>query len=118
MGAFPILSRSPGASGYVEELNTNAVEVASKASGLPVVNKLFTFNPKTFRFTLNLVSQADKETILDHYTANCDVPFDWDNEQDGEKYEVIYARPPDPKLDKLRTRWKIILTFIQYSPLV
>ena len=117
MAAFPALSRSPGHTGFVEDLNARAVGVASKASGLPMVNKLFTFNPESWRYILNLVSQADKEAIITHYKANCDIPFDWLNEQNDVTYEVIYAKPPVCRLDKSQITWKISLTLTQYSPL-
>jgi len=115
---FPItLSRSPGVKGYTETPDKNAVKVASAASGLPVVNKLFTFQPITFKHTLFLVSQVDKDTVMTHYEAYKDVPFNWVNIQDDNTYEVIYAVPPKLSLDKIETRWRIQLTFIQYSPL-
>ena len=115
--AFPVISRSPGAKAYTEVLDKNAVRVASTASGLPVVNKLFTFQPITFKHTLFLVAQADKDTVMAHYEANKDVPFDWGNIQDGDTYEVVYAMPPKLTIDKIKLRWRIQLTFIQYSPL-
>jgi len=116
MATFPItLSRSPGASGFTEELSSDTVEVASKASGLPVINKLFTFDAKTWKHTLNLVSQADKETIMTFYDGNKDIPFSWVNQQDAVTYEVIFDGPPQCQLDKVKTRWKITLTFLQYS---
>lgn len=117
MAAFPVISRSPGAKGYTEVLDKNAVKVASAASGLPVVNKLFTFQPITFKHTLFLVAQADKDTVTAHYEANKDVPFNWDNDQDSNTYEVIYAMPPKLTMDKINGRWKIVFVFIQYSPL-
>ena len=119
MATFPVLSRSPGSKGFAEELNKNTVKVASKASGLPVLNKLFTFDSKTWKFTLYLVSQTDKESVITFYKANCDVPFDWSNTQETAPitYEVIFARPPKCTLDKVKDRWRIVNTFIQYSPL-
>jgi len=117
MANFPTLSRSPGHKGFTEELSRDAVDIANKASGLPVVNKLFTFSPKTWKHTRFLVSQADKETVEAHYLANCDVPFDWLNTQDDETYEIIYACPPRYTLDKIRLRWRIDFLFTQYSPL-
>ena len=118
MATFPTLSRTLGAKNFAEELSKNTVQVASKASGLPVLNKLFTFDPKTWKFTLYLVSQTDKETVLTFYEANKDVPFDWSNTQEGPTtYEVIFDRPPKCKLDKLKTRWTITFMFTQYSPL-
>jgi len=113
---FPVLSRTPGHN-FMEVQSTDAVQVANKASGLPLLNKLFTFDPKTFTVQLNLVTQTDKESVMTFYKANCDVPFKWTNDQDGEEYEVIFARPPKCALDRLKTRWRIDLVFIQYSPL-
>ena len=118
MATFPnTLSRSPGCKGFSVVLSNEAVKIASKASGLPVLNKLFTFDPATFKFTLFLVSQADYTTIMAFYNANKDVPFDWENTQDSNTYEVIFAGPPNCTLDKLKNRWKMQFTFMQYSPL-
>lgn len=115
---FPVLSRKPGVKGYTEDISKEAVHVASKASGLPMVNKLFTFAPKTWKHTRYLITQADKVAYLVHYEANKDVPFNWANEQeDDEVYEVIYAAPPKCTLDKLKGLWRIVFVFIQYSPL-
>ena len=117
MANFPALSRSPGATGFTEELSSETVQIASKASGLPVLNKIFTFDPRMFKYTLHLVSQADKESVITFYKANCDIPFDWTNTQDDNTYEVIFDHPPKCQLDKIKERWKISLTFTQYSPL-
>lgn len=119
MATYPTLSRSPGAKSFAEELSKDAVKIASKASGLPVLNKLFTFIPKTWKFTSYLVIQADKETVLAFYLANCDVPFDWSNTQETSPitYEVIFEHPPKCTLDKVKNRWRIVNTFTQYSPL-
>jgi len=119
MAQFPTtLSRSPGSKGYAEELSKDAVQIGRKASGLPVLNKLFTFAGKTWKFTLYLVVQADKETVLTFYEDNKDVPFDWANEQEGGTvYEVICLNPPKCTLDKLKNRWRIQFVFAQYSPL-
>lgn len=116
MSTFPVISRSPKHD-FTEELSPEAIQVASKASGLPVVNKLFTFDPKTWGVEYGLVIQADKDTLMAFYEANKDVPFDWANTQDGNTYEVIFAGPPKCKLDRLKTRWNISITFLQYSPL-
>jgi len=117
MATFPTLSRTPGVQGYIEDTSKDAVNIASKASGLPVVNKLFTFDPKTWKYSLFLVSQADKETIAAFYEANKDVPFSWYNYQESETYEVIFDGPPAYSLDKIKMRWHINLMLVQYSPL-
>lgn len=119
MATFPVLSRSPGYKGFVEDISKDAVQIGKKASGLPVLNKLFTFAGKTWKFTLYLVSQVDKESVLTFYEANKDVPFDWSNVQETAPitYEVIFMHPPKCTLDRLKNRWRIINTFTQYSPL-
>ena len=117
MATFPVLSRSPGSRSFTEQLSKSTVQIASKASGLPVVNKIFTFDPKTWAYTLTLVSQVDKASVITFYEANKDIPLSWANAQDGNTYEVIFDGPPKCKLDKLKERWQISLTFIQYSPL-
>ena len=118
MATFPELSRGPGAKSYFEVIDPIAVQIGKKASGLPVLNKLFTFAGKDWKHTRYLVTQADKEAYLVFYEANKDIPFDWNNEQeDGTTYEVIFMAPPKCKLDRIQTRWKIIFLFRQYSPL-
>lgn len=118
MANFPALSRSPGASGYAEELPKESVAVGGAMSGLPVLNELFTFDPTTWKHTLYLVSQADKETVMTFYKANKGVPFNWDNAQeDDTTYEVVFIAPPVCKLDRIKARWRITIMIKQYSPL-
>ncbi len=117
METFPTLSSSPSVENFIEELSDETVQIASKASGLPVLNKLFTFDSKTWNHVLNFVSQVDKSAIMTFYEANKDVPFNWLNEQDDATYEVIFIGPPGCKTDGEKEFWKIILTLMQYSPL-
>jgi len=115
--AFPVLSRKPGAAGYSADPVAGSTKVANAMSGLPVVNELFTFVPVEFKVPFNLMAQADYDAVMAHYRANRGVPFNWVNDQDTNTYEVVYAKEPQCKLDRLRTLWKIDVTFIQYSPL-
>lgn len=118
MATFPnALSRSPGAKGYSQVLSKDTVQKAKKASGLPVLNKLFTFDGLEWKFTLYLVSQADYDTIMTFYGANLDIPFNWENTQDSNTYEVIFAAPPKCSLDRVKDRWRMQFRFLQYSPL-
>ncbi|MBN1807179.1 MAG: hypothetical protein JW837_18175 [Sedimentisphaerales bacterium] len=96
--------------------NSEAVHHASRASGLPVVNKLFTFDGDTFTYTLPLTDQADTDSVFAFYEAHKDVPFYWFNPQDEVTYEVVFAEPPKRNIDKLKTRWKITVVFHQYAP--
>jgi len=119
METFPTLTRKGSRKGYSEKRSKNAVNIASKASGLPLVNKLFTFDPTTWKYTLDLVSDVDKATLLTFYNANKDVPFYWPNPQDGLVYEVIFDGPPAVTIagsDGTNVYWKIVLTLVQYSP--
>ena len=120
MATFPVVDRKGGIREYSEVQSKDAVHVASKAGGLPVVNKLFTFDPMSWKYTLNLVSDADKVTLLTFYNANKDVPFDWLNPQDGETYEVIFNKPPQSAgegSDGTNFYWKMVFEITQYSPL-
>jgi len=118
---FPTtLTRSPGWKGWIVESPKEAVQIGRRASGLPVINKRFTFIGLNFRNTSNLVPQADYETIMTHYNTYNDVPFNWVNTQKPDTpitYEVIWAQPPRCQLDRLRDRWRISIVFTQYSPL-
>jgi len=112
---FPALSRSPGVKGFSEVIDPEAMQIGKKDSGLLVLNKLFTFAGKTWKYTLYLVIQADKETVLTFYEANKDVPFNWSNTQETppQTYEVIFMHPPKCTLDKVKNRWRIDNTFAQ-----
>ena len=118
MATFPVLTRKGSKSGWSETPNKNAVKIASAASGLPVINKLFTFDGPTWKYTLSLVTSADKDTLHTFYEANKDVPFDWVNPQDSNTYEVIFAAPPQyisAGSDGTNFYWNIKLVIIQYS---
>ena len=117
MATFPTLICSPSVERFAEELSDETVQIASKASGLPVLNKLYTFDPKTWDYILNFVSQTDKKTLFAFYEANKDIPFNWLNEQDGATYEVIFIGPPRCRTNGEKDHWKIRLTLTQYSPL-
>lgn len=117
MAMFPDLSRGIGAKGFTEVIDPEAVRIGKTASGVPVLNELFTWAGKTWKHTRYLVSQTDKESYLTFYITNRGVPFAWVNEQDGEEYEVVFLRPPQCTLDKLKNRWQIQFVFAQYTPL-
>lgn len=115
MNTFPTLSRSPGMKGYTEVLSDDSVLTGSTASGYPVRNELFTFDPITFQHTLFLVSQADKETVITFYKANKDIPFYWPNAQDSLTYEVEFVQKPVCRMDGVKDRWRIDLVLRQSS---
>ncbi|KKN57510.1 hypothetical protein LCGC14_0561270 [marine sediment metagenome] len=120
MATFPTLTRKGSKSGWLQTPNKNAVKVASAASGLPVVNKLFTFDGPTWKYVLKLVTSTDKDTLETFYGNNKDVPFDWLNPQDSNTYEVIFASPPRYTCggsDGTNFYWNITLVITQYSPL-
>lgn len=120
MATFPVITRKGSKAGFTETASRNAVSKADKDSGLPVVNKLFTFDPLSWSYSLKLVVTADKDTVDTFYGANKDVPFDWLNPQDGNTYEVIFDAPirwtvagSDGTIDY----WNAALKLVQYSPL-
>ena len=75
MNTFPAISRHPSIQGYGETRSGDSVIMGSTESGYPTINKLFTFDPNIWSFTLEGVSQADKESVEAFYEANKDVPF-------------------------------------------
>ena len=98
MNTFPTISNAPSVSGYTVTKSNDSVIMASTASGYPVPIKIFTFDPNTWRFTLDGVTQTDKDSIDTFYEANKDVPFYWLCHQDGTTYEVIFTKMPNAQL--------------------
>ena len=113
MNTFPTILTGPGDRFFSDEKSPNAVSVGSTASGRPVLNKLFTFDPRMFDFELRFVSQADKLTVMTFYEENKDVPFNWLNEQDDEEYEVVFIGPPRCRVDGEKDLWRIGLVLFQ-----
>jgi len=117
LNTFPSIASAPLCDGFRDEPSADAVLIASTASGYPLLNKLFTFDPRTFRFDLRFVSQTDKENVLAFYEANKDVPFLWTNGQDHKQYEVAFVARPGCALDGLPDVWRIGLELRQTTPI-
>lgn len=120
MANFPNLTRKGSKAGFSEQHSKDAVSKASKASGLPVRNKLHTFDPLSWAYQLKLVSEADLATLQAFYEDNKDVPFDWESPKDGNTYEVVFDAPPKETIagsDGTVTWYNVSLKLTQYSPL-
>lgn len=116
MNTFPLAIRAPSQLNFWDEKSSKAVLVADTASGYPVLNKLFTFDPRTFSFEMLNVPDADKIVLVTFYEDNKDVPFYWTNDQDGVQYEVIFVNEPRCKTDGRKDFWKIALNLRQSAP--
>lgn len=117
METYPYTLHAPNADEtFSDEKNDEAVLIGSTASGYPHLNKLFTFDARTFIFEKRHVSQANKETLMAFYEANKEVPFYWTNEQEGEvEYEVAYVSKPRCRLDGQKDEWRIVTELRQTS---
>ena len=107
MNIFPYTIHAPDNKTFRDEKSDEAVLTGNMASGYPLMNKLFTFDPRTFSFDLRFVSQANKLTIMAFYEANKDIPFYWTNEQDDIQYEVAYVSKPRCVSDGEKELWNI-----------
>lgn len=110
--SFPGLSRKPSHT-FSDEPSDRAVVVGSTASGYPVLNKQFTFDPRTFTPELRSLSEADKLTVMAFYEQHKDIPFPWYNEQDDTTYEVCFTEPPRCRMDGRKDLWRIQLNLLQ-----
>jgi len=115
MNTFPDISRKPNQN-FSDEPSDDAVLVGSTASGYPALNKLFTFDPRTFSFEMPCVPNADKLWIMEFYEDNKEVPFYWLNKQDKVTYEIIFISKPECRLDGRGDLWRIKLMLRQSSP--
>jgi len=110
---FPTISTSPRFEGFVDEYSDETVIVDSYASGYPLLNPQFDFDPKNFVYNLNYVSQADKESLMSFYNLRkADIVY-WHNEQDDNYYYVIFMRKPHCRPDGQKDRWAIDFEFRQ-----
>lgn len=116
MNTFPTLTYSPKFESFSDIPLDDAVLVGDAASGYPVLNKLFTFSGRTFRFTLIDVLETDKLAIMAFYEANKDVPFYWYNDQDKTTYEVAFIGIPIPTIGIRFDIWNIELVLRQTTP--
>lgn len=115
--AFPIISRKPSEV-FSDQKSDNAIMVADRGSGYPLLNKLVTFDGRTFSFELPAVPDAEKVIIVDFYETHKDSQFPWYNYQDKTWYEVCFAGEPGCRLevDGCGDLWRISITFRQTSP--
>lgn len=108
VSSFPIIGRKPSQT-FSDEFSKEAVLVGDAASGYPVLNKQFTFDPRTFSFDLPGVSEADKLTVMAFYETHKDITFPWYNDQDKTWYEVAFVSKPRCRLDGRGDIWRISL---------
>lgn len=114
MNTFPDISRKPNQN-FSDEPSDDAVLVGSTASGYPALNKLFTFDPRTFSFEMPCVPEVDKLEIMEFYENNKEVSFYWLNKQDQTTYEVAFISRPDCSLEGRGDLWRMIIEFRQSS---
>lgn len=115
MNTFPDISRKPNLN-FSDEPSDEAVLIADVASGYPLLNKLFTFDPRTFSFEMPCVPEANKLEIMEFYDNNKDVPFYWYNKQDKTQYEVVFISKPGCRLDGRGDLWRISFELRQSTP--
>lgn len=115
MNTFPVNIRAPNLN-FSDEKSDKAVLIGDTASGYPHLNKLFTFDPRTFIFDLPAAPEADKLEVMEFYEDNKEVPFYWLNKQDKKQHEVVFIRKPGCRLDGRKDLWKITLSLRQSSP--
>ena len=115
MNTFPTNVKAPNLN-FSDEKSDKAVLIASMASGYPLLNKLFTFDPRTFIFDIPGAPEADKLEIMTFYENNKDVPFYWYNKQNKTQYEVVFVSKPGCRLEGRKDLWRITLNLRQSSP--
>jgi len=115
METFPDIERKPNLT-FRDEPSDDAVLIGKTASGYPVLNKVVTFDARTFTFEKPCVPNADKLWIMEFYEDNKEVPFYWLNKQDKVTYEVIFISKPSCRLEGRGDLWRMGFNFRQSSP--
>lgn len=116
MNTFPDILRKPEQEGFSDEPTGKAVLVGDMASGYPLLNKLFTFDPRIIGFELRAVTDANKLTLMQFYEDNKDKPFYWFNDQSKTTMEVCFVSKPRCRLDGRGDLWRIIIELGKTSP--
>jgi len=116
MDTFPDILRKPEQEGFTDEPTGKAVLIGDMASGYPLLNKLFTFDPPEKKFELRAVIDADKCTIMQFYEDHKDKPFNWFNDQNKTMLEVCFISKPTCKLDGRGDLWRITIELRQTIP--
>ena len=115
MNTFPFNIRSPNLN-FSEPPSGKAVLVGDSASGYPMMNKLFTFEPRTFDFEIPCVPDADKKEVMQFYEDNKEVPFYWLNKQDKSLHETIFVGKPTCRLEGRGDLWRMGFSLRQSAP--
>jgi hypothetical protein len=113
--SFPGISRKPSQV-FSDEPSSEAVLGGDMASGYPLLNKVFTFDPRTFSFEMPSVLEADKLIIMAFYEVHKDKTFPWYNAQDHTWHDVVFISRPGCRLDGRGDLWRITLKLRQSSP--
>lgn len=116
METWPVIARK-GSHIFSDEPDDNAVLVGSTASGYPVLNKLFTFDPRTITFELYSVVDVDKLKIMAFYENNKEVPFYWPNSQDSVTYEATFVKKPRCRIDGRKDLWRLQIVLRLITPI-
>ena len=115
MNTYPITLSVGQSFDFADEYSSETVETANKASGTPLRNKLFTFDPRNFKYSYHNATTTDKDAINTFYQANIDVPFTWSNQQTGTSFTVVFAAPPQAKNAGEKDVWNITMQLRQYT---
>ena len=113
MNTFPTLTRKPTASSFTEEYSDEAVSRSDYASGYPLINSEFTFDPKNFSYTLEYAPDADRTLIENFYASNKALVFNWVHLKTGVTYEVIFKSKPRVSMSKVPDKWHISIDLRQ-----
>ena len=113
--SFPTLSSYPKIEGFIDEYSDETIVRDSYASGYPLINPYFSFDPKNYSYVMRFMSQADKESLSTFYRDNKVNKIFWPNEQDDNTYLVIFTRKPSCELDGANNKWKMDLGLRQVA---
>ena len=116
MNTFPNIDRKPETGTFSREPAGGAVLVGETASGYPVLNKLFTFEPDVIKGELPFVADTDKRTVMQFYEDNKDVPFYFYDDQAKETIEVCFTGKPSCRLEETPDMWRITIELKLTSP--
>jgi len=118
MPSFPTMSKSANISGFTRIAAINPTKSSQFSSGHQLTRAIFTNVPYKWSFQYNLLTNADKELLVDFekevkYTTSA---FDWVNPSDNITYSVRFTKVLSFNMERIENYWSVAIEVVERIP--